>query len=167
MSLPYLNISNADIYESIPHKFLGKYSSLSHLVPLSFMKIRIYGDVRDLSYFHSVFIKGTSLKNPDNCFIKKLGGKLLILGHIKEFLRGRLVPDKNKVKSYGDIFKFKDHIYKQIQETFKSINNNNKRVLPAFLNPQPLLNNGPPSSYGHGSAEEAYLVVQRMVTLWN
>ena len=37
---------------------------------------------------------------------------------------------------------------------------------PSFLNPGPLLQNGPPSTYANNTIEEAYLVFQNIGTLW-
>ena len=40
-------------------------------------------------------------------------------------------------------------------------------MLIAILNPRPLLSMGPPGSYSHNSAEEAYLALENIISVWS
>ena len=53
----------------------------------------------------------------------------------------------------------------QIKKLLKRTSGRNKVVLPALLNPEPLLDNDEPECYSFNSPEEAYLIVRDAVML--
>lgn len=167
MSLPYLNIKDADIYEQLDEKFFKKFD-IQYLIALFLIKIRIYISLQERSNLYSIF--SSSLRNKDNVNtpITKLGTKKSIWMNIKKYMisSNNLVPN-NKLQ---EIFNINDEIkkiYDDIQKIIDFIQISNKYVLPSLLNSYTTLSQHEPYFYSSGSNQESYYVVKNYSEIWS
>jgi tetratricopeptide (TPR) repeat protein len=170
MSLPYLNIKNADIFEGVDENYLKSFD-LQHLLALLKIKIRIYSNLQTLSReLKTIYAFLFSAKN--NSFFTNLYTKKSILTEIPKYMMCKNYPLinmklKEKLKNYEieDKQLIKD-IDNQIQKIFKNIHKSNKYVLPELIKTELMQDKNEPYGYSSGSPEEAYFVVKNYSQLW-
>lgn len=119
-----------------------KYIDLSMLVAAACIKMRL------------VAIEMSQEQTMKAFNSSKLGVQASPVNHIVE----SMLPASDK--------RLKGQRY-QLDKLLDIIHQNNPAVLPALLNPDPLLNQPRPGSYGLGDASEAYFVVENAVRIWN
>ncbi|KAL9004491.1 MAG: hypothetical protein Q9188_002693 [Gyalolechia gomerana] len=150
MSLPFLDTTKADVFES-PGYLCGKYPSLTNTVCVALLKIRLMMDLEALGN------------------VALLGGKLPqeLLDRVKDFVpRSEIIRKNNKVMSSTD------HTYQlgmlclQLDNLFSAITKANKHLLPALINPGENLG-AQPEAYSMGSKQEMQLKLQYWFDAWN
>ncbi|KAH8812755.1 hypothetical protein F5884DRAFT_786321 [Xylogone sp. PMI_703] len=150
MSLPYLDIKDADVFEDIA-AVSRRFPDLSHLVSITLLKIRLLHDLRSLQ---SSTVVGTMASLPQE---------------IVDNIRGKLVS--SIVARNKDLMESNDHstaiqrLESQIGQLCEDVNKANPHFWPALLNPGNNLK-ARPQFYGRGGAEEMQLVLQYSYNSW-
>jgi len=163
MSLPYLNIKNANLMEDVNFYYLKKFEC-NHLMALLLIKLRIYFTLqriyRDFNSMYS-FIFSLGNDNSKSELLKKKP----ILSQISKFLIKRDYPlIKNGRISYKELSDQIKKINNQIEKIFNQVDKSNKHLLPNIIKP---LNKGTePDVYSVGSKEEAFIVLKNYSQLW-
>ena len=140
MSLPYLDIKNADVFESPRKHFVRESGSLSHTAAIALLKIRLLIDVRTLQNSSMI-----SYKIPREIF---------------DSVRRQLVSS-SVVAEIKDIMSSHD----QVQDLYAAVKNLNQYFWPILLNPGEHLH--PRSEiWNCGSLEEVRVVLQRSYDVW-
>lgn len=149
MDLPYLDIVNADVFES-PSYLCGKYHNVAYLVSVALLKIRLLLDL-------------VALLNA-GCLGPKLPRELL--DRVKYF-----IPTTEPVRKNREIMSstnYTDLIVKlssQVDELYVAVAKLNKHFWPALLNPGAHLT-ARPSAYSPGSKEDMQLKLQYCYDSW-
>lgn len=150
MSLPYLDIVNADVFE--PPKYLcGDFPELSHLVCVALLKIKLLLDLEALQ--KSAFL---ATKLP-----RELADRVRLFVPMSEIVW----KDVNIVSHiiHGDRIK---KLSLQVDTMFKAISKANKYFWPALVKPGVHLK-AMPEAYSQGSIEEMQTKLQHCFDAWN
>lgn len=150
MSNPFLDVKNANVFESPKPMFTNKYGSLSHSAAIALLKIRLLMDVRAL--------QNSSV----------IGEK--VPQEILDSVRGQLVSDsviaENKsIMHAKDQAPLMERLESQVQDLYTAVKNINKHFWPALLNPGKHLK-ARPEAFSHGSLAEMQLVLQYSMDAW-
>ncbi|KAL8934420.1 MAG: hypothetical protein Q9211_005235 [Gyalolechia sp. 1 TL-2023] len=137
MSLPFLDTTNADVFES-PRYLCDKYPSLTNMVCLALLKLKLLMDLKAL--------RNSAL----------LGGKLPreLFDRVKYF-----VPTSEIIRKNNEVMSSTDHTHQirmlalQFGNLFSAITKANKHFWPALINPGENLS-ARPETYSMGGKQE-------------
>ena len=149
--LGFLDVKDANVFESVPENMVGKYFDLSHSVALTLLKIKVIMDVRTLR---------------DSSVIGEKVPQEIIDGIRTQLVTGTVIARHIKVT---DIDSQKSVIQKlegQIKDLYTAIDARNKHFWPALLNPGANLA-ARPSAYSHGTGSEMQLVLKYNYDAWS
>ncbi|KAI4126533.1 MAG: hypothetical protein LQ338_003689 [Usnochroma carphineum] len=150
MDLPYLDVLNADVFES-PQYLCGRFPSLANLVCVALLKIRLILDL-------------VALLN-SGCLGRKLPRELL--DRVKYFIPSTEPVWKNsKIMSSADNSDRILDLSRQVDMLYVAVAKANKHFWPALLNPGVHLR-ARPETYSPGSKEEMQLKLQYCFDSWN
>ncbi|KAL8718960.1 MAG: hypothetical protein Q9225_003972 [Loekoesia sp. 1 TL-2023] len=149
-ALPYLDVVNANAFES-PHYLYRKYASLTDLLCVVLLKIKLLLDLEALQ--NSAF----------------LGGKLPheLVDRTKNF-----IPSSEIISQKVEIMYSTDNTDKirsmsgQVDVLFDAVTKANAHFWPALTNPGPHLK-ARPEAYSRGSIQEMQLKLQYWFDPWN
>ena len=150
MDNPYLDVKNADAFESPREYFARKYGSLSHSVAITLLKIRLLMDVRALQ---NSSVIGDRVPQE---ILDSVRGQLV---------SGSVVAGNKDVMNSQDQTPLIENLEAQVQELFVAVKNMNKYFWPALLNPGKHLT-ARPQAYSPGSLEETQLKLQYSYDAW-
>jgi hypothetical protein len=149
-SLPYLDVKNADVFESVKY-MCGKYLSLNHVVAVGLLKIKLLLDLKDLQ---NSLVIGRRLPQE-------------IVDYTKSFLPRTTIISQNK-----EIMIRVDHatqikrLKSQVIEVHSAVKGYNPYFWKMLLAPGHHLV-ARPEAYSPRSLEEAQLAVQFSYDSWN
>ncbi|KAL9065196.1 MAG: hypothetical protein Q9161_008395 [Pseudevernia consocians] len=147
---PYLDVKNADVFESPREQFLREYGCLSHRTAITLLKIRLLMDVRAL--------QNSSM----------IGNKVPqeILDSVRaQMVSGSLIAEKKNIMNAKDQAQLIDDLDVQVQDLYMGVKDLNKHFWPALLNPGKHLK-ARPGSFSLGSLAEMQLVLQYSFDAW-
>ncbi|KAI1359266.1 hypothetical protein F5Y08DRAFT_332494 [Xylaria arbuscula] len=148
MSLPYLDIRNADAFEEVEIFVYASHLSLSQFVILALLKVRLHGDIESYNpeYSDSWF----SWPPPPTEIMRPIG---------------ELAKRKVRTISVSDVSDISESLKSQYQALFRMIHNKNPHVWEALVDAsEDTLSL--PSAYSVGSVEEAILSVYQCKKAW-
>ena len=150
MDLPYLNVVNANVFES-PKYLCGRFPNLSPLLCVALLKIKLLLDLEALQY--SAFL---AIKLP-----QELADRVRFFIPMSEVIwkDGNIMSDIHQRDRIRDL----SH---QIDTLFIAITKANKHFWPALVNPGAHLK-ARPDAYSHGSLAEMQLKLQYWFDAWN
>ena len=150
LSNPYLDVKNADVFES-PRGFFDKeYGSLSHSLAITLIKIRLLIDVRALQ---NSSVIGSKL--PQEIFDGVRG----------ELVSGPLIAENKSIMDAKDQSPLIEKLESQVDDLYEAVERLNVYFWPALLNPGKHLT-ARPETYSHGSLAEMQLVLQQSFDAW-
>ncbi|KAH7073745.1 hypothetical protein BKA63DRAFT_491720 [Paraphoma chrysanthemicola] len=148
--LPYLDTKDADAFEDVK-LFTGRYSSLSFVVNITLIKIRLLADLQSLQR------------------AKELAGPHVpreILDHIQQHTVGSIVANSPNIIKREDQRPHIAELRDQIQQLFYAVQGANPHFWPALLQPGENLR-ARPTSYSHGSKAQMQLILQYTYNAWS
>ena len=148
-SLPYLNIKNADVFESVG-QFVGRFPDLSHLAALSLLKIRLLIDLQSLQRAR-----------------QEIGQKVPqeILDAVQQQVVSSIVSNSPHILERHDHTGQIEELKEQIWKCFNAVKEHNRYFWPALLNPGVHLTTRP-DFYSAGTVEEMQLMLQYCYDAW-
>ncbi len=150
MSLPFLNIANADVFEPVDY-MCGEYLNLSHTVAVTLLKIKVLLDLKDLQ-------GSTELVN-------------IIPQEIVDNTK-RFIPRSTIISGDKDIMICMNHaarieeLSSQVEKLYTAVKGYSPHFWQMLMNPGRHLE-APPQVYSPQSLEEARLVLQYSFDSWN
>ncbi|KAI0192282.1 hypothetical protein EV127DRAFT_45710 [Xylaria flabelliformis] len=149
VSLPYLDICGADAFEAIDAS--ASHLNLSQLVTLTLLKLRLYLDIESYDPQYTNFGTGWLSWPPSPT----------------DFMRpiGEIVEKKVRTITSSDVSEISGSLKDQYQALFKMVHQENPHIWEALVDTSedtPSL----PSTYSHGSVEEAIVGVYRCKKAW-
>ena len=151
MSLPYLDVKNADVFESVDY-MCTKYPDLTHLVATTLLKIKL-------------LLSLTALKD-QSIALSGFRAPVEIVDDIKIPL-----PDSAIVTNNSDIMSRSDHtaqieqLTSQVKRLYETVGKANQHFWPALLRPEGHLT-ARPEAYSSGSVAEMQLKLQYSYDSW-
>ncbi|KAK6527732.1 hypothetical protein TWF694_004712 [Orbilia ellipsospora] len=149
MTLPYLNIKDADVFEPID-VFLTKFPSISFLAAITLLKIRLLIDLQSLQR------------------TRKEVGALIpqeVLDSIQSAAVGSIVSKNKRILEREDHTAEIKDLQAQIQKSFDRLTKANKHFWPAIVKPGNNLTIRP-QAYGMGSVAEMQIMLQYCYSAW-
>ena len=150
MSYPYLDVKDADAFESPKKFFIRKYSSLHHCVIITLLKIRLLIDVRELQ---------------NASVIRQKVPQEILDTILSQLVSGTVVAENKDVMNAQDQTATIGTLEAQIQELHEAGDGMNKFFWPALLDPGEHLH-ARPGTYSKGSLEEMQVVLQYNYDAW-
>ena len=150
MSNPYLDIKNADVFESPHGLFIREYGSLSHSSATTLLKIRLLLDLRALQ--NSLMIGN---KVPQEVLDSVRG----------ELVSGSVIADNKGIMDAKDQAPLIERLEIQVRDLYGAVQKSNRYFWQALLEPGKHLS-ARPEAFSHGSVEEMQLVVQYGLGAW-
>lgn len=149
ISLPFLNIKNANAFEPIDY-MCSKYPDLSQIVAITLLKIRLLLDLQSLQ----------------NCAVLDGQVPAEIITNIEDFVpRSQILRSQKKSMSREKCLSLTKELKLQIDLLYKTVNEANRFFWPALLNPGDHIP-ARPSAYSPGSREEMQLYLQYSIDAW-
>jgi len=154
-SLPYLNISGADMLEPLYSQLVGKYGDLHYSVGFTVIKMQLLFQLNEFfAQFNSLFLSTMA----STSFVHNFRGNQGILGTLVAFLRPTYPSFSNKsvtqLRTLQETLRQQVHILLEHAEMHQ-----NQRIWKALVNPTKVLRDPVPSYMSFGSAEEVIEVV--------
>ena len=150
MSLPYLSVKNADVFESLDW-LTSRNSELQHVCSLAIIKIKLITGLTDM-------------RNSD--FLSK-SLPTETVDHIKDIIpKSSAIPKSFKMSKIGDYDDLLVKLKQQVQTLVGYMKGENEFICSALRNPQKLLNAPDPQYFSCGSIEEAQLTLSKCYMLW-
>ena len=150
MSNPYLDVKNADVFESPRKYFVKEFGSLSHIVAIALLKIRLLMDVRALQNSSVI-----GHKVPQE-ILDSVRGQLV---------SGSVVAENRDIMNSQDQAPLMKNLEAQVQDLYAAVKDQNQYFWPSLLNPGKHLHTRP-EAYSIGSLEEMQLVLQHNYDAW-
>jgi hypothetical protein len=150
MSLPFLDVKNADVFESVEY-LCGKYNSLSQTVAVTLLKIKL---LLDLTALQNSAIVGEKVPREILDGIQAHISRSPIIGGDKDIMESR------------DHTATIDKLTAQVDALYKAVKKTNKHFWPSLLDPKWYLT-ARPEAYSCGSIEEMQLVLQYSYDSWH
>ena len=148
MSLPYLDVKEADILEPVD-LFTRKYLSLSHTVSVTLLKIRLLLDARNLQNSTAV---GEKLPQE-------------LLDNIRDQLVSTIFAKNKDIMKSRDQSALIEKMESQVRKLYTAIKRENGYFWSALLQPGAHLT-ARPGAYSHGSQAQMQLVLQYSYDSW-
>lgn len=149
MSLPYLNVKNANAFESVEY-LCSRWSQLSHTSSITLLKIKLLLDLKSLK--NSAFLKDRVPRE--------------IVDNIQRYVpQSSILSGKKKMMDHSSCASHIKKLSSQVDLLYTTVNTVNKHFWPALLNPNKHLN-ARPEMYSRGSLEEMQLVLQHNIDSW-
>lgn len=149
MSLPYLNVVDADALESPVH-ICYAWGSLGHISAITLLKIKLLQDLQ-------------SLQNSD-ILAAKVPSE--IVGEIQRFVpQSTIISGNKKIMGCRDLARYIAELSSQVDMLYAAVQNDNEHFWLALLNPKGHLN-ARPETYSPGSLEETQLLLQHSLDAW-
>jgi hypothetical protein len=148
-NLPYLDIKDSDVFEEVK-LFTDNYTSLSHVVAIALVKIRLMIDLQSLQQ------------------AKEEAGPRVpreILDNIRQHTVGSVIASNSKILEREDQTPHIAELRKQVTKLFNAVQGANPHFWPALLEPGENLK-ARPTSYGRGDESEMQLVLQYTYNAW-
>ena len=150
MSYPYLDVKDADAFESPQKFFIKQFGHLHHCVAITLLKIKLLVDVRELQ---NASVIGNKVPQE------------ILDGVRSQLVSGSIVSEKKNVMNAQDQSALIVNLEVQIEELHETIDCMNRYFWPALLDPEEHLITQP-ESYSHGSFEEMQIVLQQTYDAW-
>ena len=150
LSIPFLDIKNANCFESPRRYFIKEFGSLSHTAAILLLKIRLLKDVRDLQ--NSSIIGENVLQE-------------LLDDLRRDLVSGSIVAENKDIMNARDCTRFIWDLEEQVELLYLAVEDLNENFLPALLDPAQHMT-ARPEAYSHGSLEEAQIVLQSSLDAW-
>lgn len=148
-SLPYLDIKDADVFESVD--FLDrKWLSLNLVVAVLLLKLKLLIDIKNIGLVRDVVAA-------------KVPGEIQAKVEVST-IRSPLSLQLQK-KEAEDVFAIEMRLFDQVQRLGYAIHEANPFFWAAMLNPAENLT-AQPGGYSHGSPEQMQLALQNAYTVW-
>jgi len=149
MSLPFLDIANANVLESAEYLGAGR-GSLSHISAITLLKIKLLLDLRSLQASALLAAKVPSE----------------IVGEIQRFVPRSTIITMNKAIMGGQgLGSYIADLTLQVDMLYAAVEKENKNFWPALLNPERHLN-ARPETYQLGSLEETQILLKHSLDAW-
>lgn len=149
MSLPFLNVVNADALES-PEYLCDAWGSLGHISAITLLKIKLLLDSQSLQ----------------NCDVLAAKVPSEIVGEIQRFVpRSTIISGNKKIMGCRDLARYIAELSSQVDMLYAAVQRDNKHFWPTLLNPKGYLN-ARPEDYSPGSLEETQLLLQHSLDAW-
>ncbi|KAL8718587.1 MAG: hypothetical protein Q9225_004289 [Loekoesia sp. 1 TL-2023] len=151
MDLPYLDIVNADVFES--PQYLGeKYPSLANLVCVDLLKVKMLLDLKNLQ--KSAFLKDTRLPQE-------------LIDRIRYFIPlSNIIRNNAKIMSTTNYHPRMRELFGQAGFLYETVNLFNPHFWPALVDPETHLQ-ARPDTCSTGSKQEMQMVLQHCFDSWN
>lgn len=151
IDLPYLDIVNADVFES--PQYLGeKYPSLANLVCVDLLKVKMLLDLKNLQ--KSAFLKDTRLPQE-------------LVDRIQYFIPlSNIIRNNIKIMSTTNYHPRMRELFGQAGLLYEAVNLFNTHFWPALVDPKTHLQ-ARPDTYSTGSEQEMQMVLQHCFDSWN
>ncbi|KAL8676592.1 MAG: hypothetical protein Q9186_006908 [Xanthomendoza sp. 1 TL-2023] len=149
MDLGFLDVKDADVFESLPNGFLSRYGNLSLTVAVTLLKIRLLLDLRALQ--NSMILR------------RKVAPEILDI--VRSQLVTTLILGNSKIMNSADQRPAVRDLEKQVQMLYSRVGAHNKQFWPALLNPRKHLG-AQPHAYSAGSLEEMQMVLNHSYDSW-
>ena len=150
MSVPFLDVKNADVFESPRETFTNRYGSLSRSSAIALLKIRLLMDVRALQ--HSAMIRN---RVPQE-ILDSVRGQLV---------SGSIIAGNKSVMHATDQLPLIANLQGQVQDLYAAVKDYNRHFWPALLKPGHHLT-ARPAAFSRGSPEEMQVVLQHSFDAW-
>lgn len=149
LSLPYLNVVNADALES-PEYLCDAWGSLGHNSAITLLKINI---LLDLQLLQSSDVLAAKVPSE-------------IVGEIQRFVpRSTIISGNKKFMDCRDLGPYIAELSLQVYLLYAAVQRDNEHFWPALLDPKRHLN-ARPETYSPGSLEETRLILQHSLDAW-
>lgn len=149
MELPYLDVKNADVFES-PDLYTREFADLSHAVAVTLIKIRLLVDLKALQ--HSIIV---SEKLPQE-----------LVDNTREQLVSNIIAGNNDILKSKDLGSQIKQIEGQVEELCRAVQKDKGFFWPALLDPKRHLGVKPPY-YSRGSESEMQIYLSYAYDSWN
>ncbi|KAE8351304.1 hypothetical protein BDV28DRAFT_137353 [Aspergillus coremiiformis] len=150
MDLPYLDIKNADAFESAS-QFCREYLELSHVVAITLLKIKMLFDLVRLE--ESTRVLGTKLPREIFDLIQSSLPQSPVVASNREIMSG--TGRREMIEELED----------QIDDLYEAVDDGNRYFWPGLQTPSMHLA-AEPQAYSRGSKEEMQLVLQMNYDAW-
>ncbi|KAL8948659.1 MAG: hypothetical protein Q9222_005170 [Ikaeria aurantiellina] len=150
MSLPFLNVKNADVFEPVLESWTKSWADLGHTIAITLLKFRLLTDLRT--------VQNTSL-------IEHKLPREMLDSACSQLLSGSVIAKNREVISTVDQAGRIGELEKQIRLLYRAVKKENKHLWPALLNPGAHLT-ARPGSYSHGSREQMQIVLRSSYDAW-
>ena len=150
LSNPYLDIKNANAFESPQPYFVKKYGSLSHTVAITLLKIRLLMDVCALQ---------------DSSVIGKKVPQEILDRVREQLVSGSVVAENKDIMNARDYTAWIFDLEEQVEELYVAVEELNDEFWPALLKPGQHMS-ARPEAFSHGSIEEMQIVLQYSLAAW-
>ncbi|KAF2188686.1 hypothetical protein K469DRAFT_627317 [Zopfia rhizophila CBS 207.26] len=148
IDLGYLDVKDADVFESVD-VFAKDCPSLSHLVAVTLLKIRLLIDLQALQRSHSV---GEHAAQE-------------ILDNTREHCVSSIISGNRLILDRQDQTPYIKSLEKQVKQLYVAVKKHNKYFWPALLNPGDNLT-ARPNMYGFGDPSQMQLMLQYNYNSW-
>ncbi|KAI0860277.1 hypothetical protein F4860DRAFT_504132 [Xylaria cubensis] len=148
LSLPYLNICGADAFEAVGA--FASHLSLSQLVILALLKLRLYLDIEAYDSECTDFQSWLSWPPSPTDFMRPIG---------------EIVKKKVRTITSSDVSEISESLKDQYQALFKMVHKENPHIWEALVETSEDTASLP-STYSHGSVEEAIVGVYQCKKAW-
>ena len=153
INLPYCNLKDENMYEELSALKLHEFTQVHWLVSLFLIKYKLMVKLLAERELYDSFLMGTHTRVGNDSPVQKLRGVSVVLQTIEDYA----MSQRGK---YVSVLKG------QLIELCKIIDKANKFVIPALLNPTPLLDQIPPRYMARETQDEAYAVVDWELDHW-
>ena len=150
MSNPYLEVKDADPFESPQKIFIKKFGDLNHCVAITLLKIKLLMDVRELQ---------------NASVIGKKVPQEILDGVQSQLVSGSVVAQNKDVMNAQDRTTLIVNLEGQVEELHEAVDHINEYFWQALLDPEEHLN-AEPEAFSHGSFEEMEIVLQQNYDAW-
>jgi hypothetical protein len=151
MSLPYLDLKNADIFEPVDI-FCRNYLELSHIVSVTLLKLRLFLAIQ-------MCIKNTAVLRESRSLPTELFDQIEI-----SLIRSVLGENWNN-RSSAQWSELLDILSVQLDRLYRAVTRANKHFWPALVNPGVHLK-ARPELYSNGSVQEMQMVLGYSIDSW-
>jgi MYND finger len=149
--IPYMDLRNANAFESVQYYVSREFADLSHSVSLALLKIKLLLDLKALQ--HSATAVGTKVPSE-------------ILGAIQSHIpRSPIVTGNKEIMQRGDHSAAIHDLAAQIDALYRMVKKMNRRFWPRLVDPGQHLT-ARPEYFSSGSEEEMQLVLQYSYQAW-
>ena len=160
-SEPYLTDWQCDRSEDLFGEESNSFMTSTHVADYALIKLRMLFYLHDLDAIYR-FLAFLKRERRDDNVLAKLSGTDRVLHLIKDFVLGPKESCRGRFSCRD-----KSEIQKQILSAFKyGEQQSNPRIWKAIVNPQPLLEQAPPTMRFPGTAEDCYRTLEIVQYTW-
>ena len=150
MSNPYLDVTDADIFESPQRFFIKEFGDLNHSVAITLLKMRLLMDVRALQ---------------NSSVLGKKVPQEILDGIRDQMVSGSAVAGNKDVMNAQEWRVLIMDLEVQVEELYEAVESSNGFFWPALLDPEEHLK-ARPEAFSHGSLEEMQIVLEQNYDAW-